>query len=124
MSQGGSLSAGERQLVALARAVLRRTNIVIMDEATSQIDSHLDDQIQKTIREELSNALIITIAHRLKTIIDYDRILVIDAGEILEFDDPKTLLSKPDGVFREMCRKSADWPLLDSYTRDLRVRQT
>lgn len=58
--------------------------------------------------------LVITIAHRLKTIVDYDRILVIDAGEILEFDDPKTLLSKPNGAFREMCRRSADWPLLAS----------
>ncbi|KAG1834405.1 P-loop containing nucleoside triphosphate hydrolase protein [Suillus variegatus] len=103
ISQGGSLSAGERQLVALARAVLRKTNIIIMDEATSQIDSRLDDQIQTTIREELSGALIITIAHRLKTIIDYDRIL---------FDEPKVLLAKVGGAFREMCRKSADWPQL------------
>ncbi|KAG1904761.1 ABC transporter type 1, transmembrane domain-containing protein [Suillus fuscotomentosus] len=112
ISQGGSLSAGERQLVALARAVLRKTNIIIMDEATSQIDSRLDDQIQTTIREELSGALIITIAHRLKTIIDYDRILVLDAGEIIEFDEPKVLLAKVGGAFREMCRKSADWPQL------------
>ncbi|KAG1845953.1 pleiotropic drug resistance ABC transporter [Suillus tomentosus] len=112
ISQGGSLSAGERQLVALARAVLRKTNIIIMDEATSQIDSRLDDQIQTTIREELSGALIITIAHRLKTIIDYDRILVLDAGEIVEFDEPKVLLAKVGGAFREMCRKSADWPQL------------
>ncbi|KAG2044379.1 P-loop containing nucleoside triphosphate hydrolase protein [Suillus americanus] len=112
ISQGGSLSAGERQLVALARAVLRKTNIIIMDEATSQIDSRLDDQIQTTIREELSGALVITIAHRLKTIIDYDRILVLDAGEIVEFDKPKVLLTKVGGAFREMCRKSADWPQL------------
>lgn len=112
ISQGGSLSAGERQLVALARAVLRKTNIIIMDEATSQIDSRLDDQIQTTICEELSGALVITIAHRLKTIIDYDRILVLDAGEIVEFDKPKVLLAKVGGAFREMCRKSADWPQL------------
>ncbi|KAL0951622.1 hypothetical protein HGRIS_008303 [Hohenbuehelia grisea] len=112
ISQSGSLSAGERQLIALARAVLRRTNIVIMDEATSQIDSQLDDQIQKTIREELSGALVITIAHRLKTIIDYDRILLLDNGEVLEFGTPKELFSKPGGAFREMCKRSADWPLL------------
>ncbi|KAJ6621075.1 pleiotropic drug resistance ABC transporter [Mycena sp. CBHHK59/15] len=110
----GSLSAGERQLVALARAILRRTNIIIMDEATSQIDSHLDDQIQKTIREELSGAIVITIAHRLKTIIDYDRILVLDDGELLEFGSPKTLLQKTGGAFREMCRKSPDWPLFSA----------
>jgi ABC-type multidrug transport system fused ATPase/permease subunit len=71
-------------------------------------------QIQKTIREELSSALIITIAHRLKTIIDYDRILVLDAGQIAEFDEPRVLLAKPGGMFREMCKKSADWPIFAS----------
>ncbi|KAK0233579.1 P-loop containing nucleoside triphosphate hydrolase protein [Armillaria fumosa] len=108
----GSLSGGERQLVALARAMLRRTNVIIMDEATSQIDSHLDDQIQRTIREELSNAIVITIAHRLKTIIDYDRILVLDQGEIVEFGKPRELLQKVGGTFKEMCKRSPDWPSL------------
>ena len=69
-------------------------------------------QIQVTVREELSNAIVITIAHRLKTIVDYDRILVLDDGEIVEFDEPKILLGKEGGAFREMCRKSADWPIL------------
>ncbi|KAJ8472316.1 hypothetical protein ONZ45_g16692 [Pleurotus djamor] len=114
IGKDGSLSAGERQLVSLSRAVLRRTNIIILDEATSQIDNKLDDQIQKTIREELSSALVITIAHRLKTIIDYDRILVLDNGEIVEFGPPTELLAQPGSAFREMCRKSADWPLLRS----------
>ncbi|KAF7319859.1 P-loop containing nucleoside triphosphate hydrolase protein [Mycena kentingensis (nom. inval.)] len=106
----GSLSAGERQLVALARAILRRTNIIIMDEATSQIDSALDDQIQTTIREELSGPIILTIAHRLKTIIDYDRILVLHDGELAEFGTPKELVEKPGSIFGELCRKSPDWP--------------
>ncbi|TFK56635.1 pleiotropic drug resistance ABC transporter [Heliocybe sulcata] len=116
ISQGGSLSAGERQLVALARAILRKTSIIILDEATSQIDSQLDDQIQKTIREELASAMVITIAHRLKTIIDYDRILVLDKGRVVEFDQPRRLLRKPDGVFRGMCRRSVDWPMLEVAT--------
>ncbi|KDR85730.1 hypothetical protein GALMADRAFT_84830 [Galerina marginata CBS 339.88] len=107
----GSLSAGEKQLLALARATLRHTSIIIMDEATSQIDSNLDDQIQRTIREELSGAIVITIAHRLKTVMDYDRILVLDEGRIVEFGTPDVLLSTPKGAFREMCRKSVDWPL-------------
>ncbi|KAF5368585.1 hypothetical protein D9758_002189 [Tetrapyrgos nigripes] len=108
----GSLSGGERQLVALARAVLRRTNIIIMDEATSQIDIELDEKIQKTIREELSSAIVITIAHRLKTVVDYDRILVLDDGQIAEFGTPKDLLK--GGLFYEMCRRSPDWPLFAS----------
>ncbi|KAJ7269434.1 P-loop containing nucleoside triphosphate hydrolase protein [Mycena haematopus] len=114
----GSLSAGERQLVALARAILRRTNIIIMDEATSQIDTRLDDQIQRTIREELTGAIVVTIAHRLKTIMDYDRILVLDDGELLEFGSPKTLLHTAGGAFRDMCRKSPDWPLFAAIATD------
>ncbi|KAM6498749.1 P-loop containing nucleoside triphosphate hydrolase protein, partial [Amanita muscaria] len=106
-----SLSAGEKQLVALARAMLRKSNVVIMDEATSQIDIKLDGQIQDMIREELSNAIVITIAHRLKTIINYDRVLVLDGGQIIEFDEPKVLLRREGGVFREMCLKSVDWPI-------------
>ncbi|KAL5518793.1 hypothetical protein ACEPAH_476 [Sanghuangporus vaninii] len=106
----GPLSAGERQLVALARAIMRRSQVIIMDEATSQIDTELDDQIQRTIKEELSNAMVITIAHRLKTIIDYDRILVLgEGGRILEFDAPRNLFDREESAFREMCRRSADW---------------
>ena len=67
--------------------------------------------MQHTIREELKGAIIITIAHRLKTVMDYDRILVLDSGHIVEFDTPANLLSIKGGVFREMCRRSADWPL-------------
>ncbi|KAG5647718.1 hypothetical protein DXG03_008441 [Asterophora parasitica] len=110
----GSLSAGEKQLVAIARAILRHTNIIIMDEATSQVDAELDDQIQKTIREEFADAIVITIAHRLKTIMDYDRVLVLDDGEIVEFGPPKELMGTVGGRFREMCRQSADWALLAS----------
>ena len=127
ISQTGSLSAGERQLVAMARAILRRSNLVILDEATSQIDTELDDQvslphgctpglvlpcdmvqIQRTIREEFAGAIVITIAHRLKTVLDYDRILVLRSGEIVEFDSPQVLLRKHGGAFRDMCRASAD----------------
>ncbi|KAH9902650.1 P-loop containing nucleoside triphosphate hydrolase protein [Cubamyces lactineus] len=108
ISQTGSLSAGERQLVAMARAILRRSNVVILDEATSQIDSELDDQIQRTIREEFAGAIVITIAHRLRTVLDYDRIMVLSAGEIVEFDSPSVLLRKPGGTFRELCRASTD----------------
>ncbi|KAJ3833131.1 P-loop containing nucleoside triphosphate hydrolase protein [Lentinula raphanica] len=114
----GSLSGGERQLVALSRAILRGTNIIIMDEATSQIDAQLDENIQRTIRNELGGAIVITIAHRLKTIIDYDRILVLDNGEIAEYGTPAELLKKDGGVFREMCRKSPDWSSFEAIAVD------
>ncbi|KAG6919005.1 hypothetical protein DXG01_009715 [Tephrocybe rancida] len=133
-----SLSAGEKQLLSIARAILRKTNIIILDEATSQIDSNLDDmvqaqnvllsatlmyttQIQKTIREEFTDAIVITIAHRLKTIMDYDRVLMLDTGEIVEFGTPKELMSTAGGPFREMCCQSADWSLLSSIWRTAHV---
>ncbi|KAF8609489.1 P-loop containing nucleoside triphosphate hydrolase protein [Ceratobasidium sp. AG-I] len=110
VSAGGkSFSAGQRQLLALARAMLRRSAVIIMDEATSSIDLETDDQIQHTIREEMSDALVITIAHRLKTVIDYDRVLVLDHGEVAEFDAPSTLMGQAGGVFRSMCQRSSDW---------------
>ncbi|KAE9409119.1 P-loop containing nucleoside triphosphate hydrolase protein [Gymnopus androsaceus JB14] len=117
MSQG-SLSGGERQLVALARAILRGSNIMIMDEASSQIDNELDENIQKTIREELAGAIVITIAHRLKTIIEANKIMVLDKGEMVEYGTPRELLMKDGGVFREMCRMSPDWSIFEAVTRD------
>ncbi|KAF9567761.1 pleiotropic drug resistance ABC transporter [Agrocybe pediades] len=108
----GSMSAGEKQLLALARAMLRRTSIIILDEATSQIDTQLDAQIQRTIREEFAGAIVLTIAHRLNTIIDCDRVLVLDSGKVMEFDTLSTLLQKPHGMFHSLCRASADWPTI------------
>ncbi|CAE6425291.1 unnamed protein product [Rhizoctonia solani] len=102
---GKGLSAGQRQLLALARAMLRRSAVIIMDEATSSIDLETDDQIQHTIREEMSDALVITIAHRLKTIIDYDRVLVLDHGQVVEFDTPSKLMKNEGGVHNMAARK-------------------
>lgn len=79
-------------------------------------------KIQQTIREELSGAIVITIAHRLKTVMDYDRVLVLDEGRIAEFDTPHALLGTANGVFREMCRKSADWPLFLRMASNARSR--
>jgi len=109
IDRGGSLSAGERQLMALARAILRRTSVIIMDEATSQIDVKLDEEIQRTIREELQGTIVLTVAHRLNTVLDYDRVLVLGEGKVIEFDTPASLLKKQGGVFRTMCRASSDW---------------
>ena len=79
---------------------------------------HFPKKIQRTIREELSNAIVITIAHRLKTVMDYDRILVLDEGRIVEFDTPWALLQTPNSAFREMCQNSADWPLFLQMSQD------
>ncbi|KAG8943314.1 hypothetical protein FRC04_002938 [Tulasnella sp. 424] len=114
---GSSLSAGERQLLALARAMLRNAKFTILDEASSAIDLETDDKIQRTIREEMAESLVITIAHRLKTVIDYDRILVLDMGTIAEYDTPEALLAKEGGLFREMCIQSADWEEIQAMVR-------
>jgi len=118
---GSSFSAGERQLLALARAMLRNARFTILDEASSSIDLETDDKIQRTIREEMAETLVITIAHRLKTVIDYDRILVLDNGVIVEYDTPSELLARERGVFRQMCEQSADWDQIqEMVTRESR----
>ncbi|KAG8899528.1 hypothetical protein FRC01_010481 [Tulasnella sp. 417] len=106
---GANFSQGQRQLIAMARALLRRSSIMIMDEATSSIDFSTDALVQRTIREEFSNSLLITIAHRIRTIIDYDRLIVLDQGRIGEFDTPLNLIQREGGVFRGMCLKSGQF---------------
>ncbi|KAJ2845033.1 hypothetical protein J3B02_004790, partial [Coemansia erecta] len=98
VSQGQNLSLGQRQLVALARALLRKSKLIIMDEATASVDYETDEKMQQVIRgHEFANSTILCIAHRLRTVIDYDRILVLDAGRVAEFDSPKTLLQDENG---------------------------
>ncbi|XP_030195268.1 canalicular multispecific organic anion transporter 2 isoform X1 [Gadus morhua] len=100
---GENLSVGQRQLVCLARALLRKTRILILDEATAAIDLETDDLIQSTIRTQFEDCTVFTIAHRLNTIMDYTRVLVLDKGEISEFDTPSQLLSQK-GVFYAMAK--------------------
>ncbi|KAI2110795.1 Transporter of the ATP-binding cassette (ABC) [Ophidiomyces ophidiicola] len=104
---GSNLSQGQRQLLCLARALLKSPKVLMMDEATASIDYATDAKIQDTLRELKGNT-IITIAHRLQTIIDYDKVLVLDHGEVIEFDGPWQLLNKTDGVFRSMCENSGN----------------
>ncbi|EPS42616.1 hypothetical protein H072_3436 [Dactylellina haptotyla CBS 200.50] len=91
---GSNLSAGQRQLMCLARALLTPSNILVLDEATAAVDVETDSVLQKTIREEFSDKTMITIAHRINTIMDSDRIIVLDAGRVAEFDTPAALLAK------------------------------
>jgi ABC-type multidrug transport system fused ATPase/permease subunit len=112
---GTNLSQGQRQLLCLARAMLKNPKVLVMDEATASIDYNTDSKIQETIRE--LDTTIITIAHRLATIADYDRVLVLDHGAVVEYDHPYQLLKKTDGTFRSMCEMSGDMQSLEKAAK-------
>jgi ABC-type multidrug transport system fused ATPase/permease subunit len=123
-ASGAGTSAGERQLVALGRAFLRRSAVVVLDESTASVDIDMDRRLQTVIREELAEALVLTIAHRLETVIgvcalisgynpavlrpqtDYDRIIVMSRGEVVEQGTPAELLRRSESAFFALCRKS------------------
>ncbi|KAI5960106.1 uncharacterized protein KGF55_004829 [Candida pseudojiufengensis] len=104
--EGNNFSLGEKQLITLARALVRNSKILILDEASSSVDLSTDLMIQKTIKSEFKNCTVICIAHRLKTLLNYDRIIVMDNGEIIEKGEPFKLFNKKDGIFRSMCDKA------------------
>ncbi|OAX78566.1 hypothetical protein ACJ72_07125 [Emergomyces africanus] len=108
---GSNLSQGQRQLLCLARALLKSPKVLMMDEATASIDYATDAKIQDTLRE-LKDNTIITIAHRLQTIIDYDKVLVLDHGEVVEYDGPWQLINRKGGSFRAMCENSGNFDAL------------
>ncbi|KAH7101421.1 ATP-binding cassette transporter [Auriculariales sp. MPI-PUGE-AT-0066] len=105
---GNNLSLGQRQIIALARAIVRRSKILILDEATAAVDYATDAGIQKGIRDELKDVTLITVAHRLRTIMDSDKIMVLDAGRLVEFAAPAELLKQRDGLLRALVDESAD----------------
>ncbi|KAF9203873.1 hypothetical protein BGZ49_005929 [Haplosporangium sp. Z 27] len=109
VSDGGyNFSQGQRQLLCIARALLRESKVIIMDEATASVDFATDERIQATIRTELGDSTLITVAHRLRTIMDYDRVLVLDQGRVIEFDSPINLITNPSSRFRDMVEKSGE----------------
>ena len=104
---GTNFSVGEKQLLCIARALLSRASLVILDEATSAVDAETDALIQRTVRAEFAQSTVITIAHRLNSVLDADKILVLDAGRLAEFGTPRELLARP-GFFREMVASSTE----------------
>ncbi|KAF9270593.1 P-loop containing nucleoside triphosphate hydrolase protein [Marasmius fiardii PR-910] len=117
-SGGTNLSVGQRQIIALARALVRGSKLLILDEATSAIDYETDSVIQASLRTELpKDVTVITVAHRLQSIMDADKILVLDAGRIVEFGAPQVLLEKEDGMFRTLVNESNDRNALYSMVK-------
>jgi ABC-type multidrug transport system fused ATPase/permease subunit len=106
---GENFSVGQRSLICLARALLRNTKILVLDEATAAVDVETDELIQKTIRKEFKDRTILTIAHRIKTVMDNDKILVLDRGQVAEFDTPSRLLAKgEDSVFYKLAVQAGE----------------
>ncbi|CAL1710985.1 unnamed protein product [Somion occarium] len=104
--EGSNYSAGEKQLLALCRALVKNSKIIILDEATSNVDVETDAKLQRTIQSEFAYSTLLCIAHRLNTIVYYDRIIVMDAGKVVEHDTPLNLFDKEDSIFRSLCSEA------------------
>jgi len=103
---GSNFSVGERQLICLSRAIIRKSSILLLDEATSSVDAETDKLIQGTIRTVFEKQTILTIAHRIDTILDYDKILIMDSGRKSEFDAPSALLCDENSKFTQIVQES------------------
>ena len=103
--EGNNLSVGERQLICIIRAILRGNKIVILDEATANIDVVTEQATQRLISEEFNGATVLCIAHRLNTIIKSDRVLVMDQGKAIEYDSPRALMANPNSTFNRMLKE-------------------
>jgi ABC-type multidrug transport system fused ATPase/permease subunit len=104
-TDGSNLSVGERQLVCLGRALLTKRKVVCMDEATASLDMDMEQKIQKVINGAFADATVLCIAHRIASILDYDKIVVLDEGRVIEFASPTDLLADKNSAFSKMAQK-------------------
>jgi len=105
MNEGGNWSVGQKQLLCLGRAFLKRAKIMVLDEASASVDARTDGLIQSAIRAGLAESTVINVAHRIPTIVHSDRVLVLQAGRVREHDAPRTLMANPESLFRSMVRE-------------------
>jgi ATP-binding cassette subfamily C (CFTR/MRP) protein 4 len=109
VAEGGSnFSVGQRQLLCLARAILNKNRFLILDEPTANVDRRTDQLLQEALHRSFPGSTILSVAHRLNTVIDSDYVLVLGNGHVVEFGPPKELLDKPDGDFASMVRDTGD----------------
>lgn len=108
IESGSNISVGERQLLCLARVLLEKRKIVILDEANANVDFKTDRLIQDVIRSKFKNITVISIAHRVGTIIDYDQVLVLDEGRVVEFDRPSTLMNRKGRYLAQLVKSFSD----------------